>query len=366
MRADTPNRKGSGDCILIAAGGTGGHLIPALEIAFALQALEPAVHIEFIGSGRPLESQTIDAAGYQRHQISTSGIKRRGLAGLARFCVTFPIALGQVWRIFRERKPKLVIGVGGYVTFIPVTLARLCGIPAWIHEAELKPGLANWVLSLYASRVSLAFEGAKMPGWARTVVTGHPLRSEIRAAAVERKTVTRPRKLLVVGGSQGARAIDAAMEALAGFIKAEGLEVWHQCRPESVEGLRAAYSKRQVTARVDAFISDMAAAYRYADIVLARAGAGTVMEIGAVNIPAVFVPYPFAQGGHQLANAEYLARAGKAVVVEEGEHFEERLKEAIAGLTNAEGYAAMLARPSPARSLDAAERIAQGCLGMMG
>ncbi|NLF24197.1 MAG: UDP-N-acetylglucosamine--N-acetylmuramyl-(pentapeptide) pyrophosphoryl-undecaprenol N-acetylglucosamine transferase [Deltaproteobacteria bacterium] len=351
--------------ILVCASGTGGHLLPALEIARALKRMEPQTNIEFIGSGRPLEATIIDTAGFKRHQISTVGLKRRGVLGALRFMVTLPKAICQVVRIFKECKPKLIIGVGGYVTFIPVSLARLKGIPTWIHEAELKPGMANWVLSHYATKVSLAFSQAKMPAAANTVVTGQPLRDELRAVAMEQRQVLCPSRLLVMGGSQGARALDGVVAELADFIKEQGLEVWHQCRAESVDLLKAAYAAHQVTARVEQFISNMAEAYRFADVVVSRAGAGTVMELGALNIPAVLVPYPFAQGNHQQANAEILAQAGKALIVEEGERFAERLKQALSQILEPSQYAHMRERAGPARPFEAAERIAKGCLKLV-
>ena len=352
--------------MLIAAGGTGGHIFPALEIGRAFQRLSlqsvlPPVRVEFLGSGRPLEKQLLAAAGFARHEVPIVGLQNRGLSGLLEFMRLLPGAAWAVWRLLSAYRPHVVLGVGGYVSVLPVITARLRGIPAWIHEAELKPGLANYCLSFFAAKISSAFKEAKMPFAYKVVYTGHPVREELKEIRAKARRPERAQHVLVLGGSQGARTLDTALPALAPFLKEQGLEIWHQSRPENVAQVLKAYQASGILARVSAFIDDIVEAYDWADIIISRSGAGTVMEIGVVDKPAIFVPYPFAQGGHQKANALTLVNQGKALLVEEGEAFEARLKEALTKLIEPEFYKEMQLRFFPGRCTTAAATIAQGC-----
>ena len=227
--------------VLIAASGTGGHLFPAVEIARALQRRHSPLRVEFVGSGRPLEAVIVGGAGFKRHEISTVGIKQRGVRGLFEFLRTLPFALAQTWRLLSHLRPHLVVGVGGYVSVIPVTLARLRGIPTWIHEAERRPGMANSCLARYASRISLAFPDAVVPCRRKAVYTGQPVRRIFQEIAAEENARVHPEHLLVTGGSQGARTLDEAMLALIPMLRKHGMKVRHQSRKENVERLRAAY-----------------------------------------------------------------------------------------------------------------------------
>lgn len=352
--------------ILIAASGTGGHLFPALYIALAFQRADPRARIAFIGSGRPLEAKLIDSRGYTRHVIRTVGVMNRGLRGVVEYLLTVPLAVLETQRILRQFSPHIVIGVGGYVSVWPVVLGRLGGAFTWIHEGELKPGLANWLLSLVAHRTSIAFEQARMPSWARVVYTGHPVRPELRDLSCDWERGAVPRRLLVMGGSQGAQAIDEACEALSAKFISWGFEIMHQTRPENVDRLKASYEKAGVKASVLPFIDDLARAFEWCDLVLSRAGAGAVMELGVVNKPAILVPYPHAQGNHQLANARTLCDAGKALIVEQGSDFELRLSKALEQLRDPSEYAAFLSRPGVTRSTSAADEIVRNCLKLRG
>ncbi|MBN8549037.1 MAG: UDP-N-acetylglucosamine--N-acetylmuramyl-(pentapeptide) pyrophosphoryl-undecaprenol N-acetylglucosamine transferase [Deltaproteobacteria bacterium] len=357
MNAAPPNIR-----ILVAASGTGGHLGPAVEIAKAIRRKEPSAQIEFVGAGRPLEEKFIDAAGFRRHVISIAGIKRRGLRGVFEFFAALPRAWKATSALLTDFKPQLVLGVGGYVSFLPVTLAAWRGIPTWIHEAELRPGMANFFLCWYASKVSTAFAGAKLPNMKNVVYTGHPLRQELKSLQGRHVTDDAPRRLLIMGGSQGAQAIDLTCKELAPFFTERSIEIFHQCRPENVDVVADAYRLAQTRHRVVSFIDDMAAAYSWADVGMSRAGAGTVMEMEAVNLPAIFIPYPYAQGNHQAANANTLVAKGKALVVEEGAHFKSRLQSALEKMFTREFYRQMFLKPCETRSLNAADEIAQGCV----
>jgi UDP-N-acetylglucosamine--N-acetylmuramyl-(pentapeptide) pyrophosphoryl-undecaprenol N-acetylglucosamine transferase len=326
-----------------------------------MKAEAPGARIEFVGSGRPLEEKLIVQNGFPRHIVKITGIKQRGIKGVIDFIGAVPRALGELQTIFRVLKPDVVIGVGGYVSVLPVVLARLKGIPTWIHEAEIKPGLANRFLSFFSDRISTAFKSAEIRPKRKVVYTGHPVRgglAEIKRGA-PRERISR---VLILGGSQGAKGVDVAMQQLAPFVKERELEVWHQCRADNVETVKAGYRAHGVNARVDSFIDDMLGALSWSDLVISRSGASAIMELGVVNLPTIFVPYPFAQGNHQLANARVLADAGKALIVEEGEGFPERLKDALEKLLAPETYQKLLATPFESRSADAATTIARGAL----
>jgi UDP-N-acetylglucosamine--N-acetylmuramyl-(pentapeptide) pyrophosphoryl-undecaprenol N-acetylglucosamine transferase len=353
--------------VLITASGTGGHLFPARFIIEALQADNNATStkIHFVGSGRPLEKTILGKTGISLSALTTVGIKRRGIVGLLQFLLTTPVAIAQTLLLFARFRPQVVIGVGGYATFFPIMLAWVFRIPRWIHEAERAPGLANKILSRFATKVSLAFEDATMPAGAATVYTGHPVRSEIRSLKSGAALCEQPKRLLVMGGSQGAQALDVAMPAIADVLASNAVEVWHQARPENVESVSRAYVAAGVSAKVVPFVDDLAAAYSWAELVVSRSGAGAVSELAIVNIPSVLVPYPFAQDDHQTANAKLLSDQGKAVLVAEGEGFEDRLRETIAKICSAVEYKNMRDKQAKSRVLDGAQSIAVGALGLV-
>lgn len=346
--------------VLIAASGSGGHLLPAVFIArgFQRQAAGRPLEILFVGSGRPLEERIVGGAGFQRTVIAMSGVKGVGLIGLLRTVARLPGAMIATWKLLDTFKPSLIVGVGGYASVLPVLLGAVFNIPTWIHEAEISPGVANRFLARFATRISTAFERCDLAG-EKVIHTGHPVRETI-ATVGARAPGTPPARLLVLGGSQGATAIDEALVALGPTLEKRGLTIWHQCRAEALQRVREGYAATGGTARVEPFIEDMAAAYTWSDLIISRAGAGAVMEIGAVNRPTIFVPFPSSQGNHQLHNARTLEARGKALIVEQGERFQERLHAAIATLLEQATYDRMLQQDAVRRSLTAADEIARG------
>ncbi len=347
---------------LIAASGSGGHLLPAVFIAKALQELEPTAEIRFVGSGRPLEAKVIDSRGFQRYIVPISGIKGLGIAGALKFLFRMPASVVKVWRILRDFKPDVVIGVGGYVSVFPVLLARLRGIATWIHEAEMHPGMANEFLGRISSKVSLAYMDTRIGTAESRVFTGHPVRPEMKQ--VTPPTQTAPQHLLILGGSQGALALDRAMINLADEVAKLGLAVQHQSRPDQIEALTSAYDAAGVTAKVFSFTDDMVAAYSWSDLIVARSGAGSVLEVGVSGRPAIFVPLPNSQGDHQIRNAESLSKTGRAVVVLEGDGFEKRLFNAVKECVAQKRYREMVDSIWPERPLEAARAIAEGIVAL--
>ena len=349
--------------ILIAASGSGGHLMPAKLIAEAL--LEEGAAVSFVGSGKPLEEEIIGPLRVPRYEIPMDGVNNRGIFGGVKFFLSLPVGILKTRAVLRDSRADAIVGVGGYASVLPVLLGSWQGLPSWIHEAELSPGNANRLLARFADVISLAFEEAGGFPQSKTRFTGHPLRKDVAALAKRDLRSKVPRNVLVLGGSQGSRALDEGIFSLAAFFKERGIHLWHQCRPEAQSKLEDRYREAQVEATVMPFIQELGEAYSWSDIVVCRAGAGTVMEIGVVNRPAIFVPYPHAQGNHQQKNAETLTRSEKAVIVSEGERFSERLEGAITQLLDPGNYLECVQRVGPVRPLQAASEIASGILRLI-
>jgi len=352
--------------VMVAASGTGGHLIPALHIVEAVRRLEPSCVVEFVGAGRPLEDKLIVEKGFQRHIVASAGIKRRHLLGVFQFIFRLPRGFWQVLSLYRSFRPDVVIGVGGYVSVLPVMVARVLGIPTWIHEAELHPGLANRLLCHFADRISTAFSETRVRGRARHVHTGHPVREELKRIDTKAIRPDAPKRLLVLGGSQGARGLDESVAHIGPILSERGVEVVHQCRPDSMELVVNAYRAAGVAAHVVNFIDDMPGAYEWADVAISRAGASSVAEISCVNRPTIFVPYPFQQGTHQTDNARVLVKRNKAFLVEETDpNFVVRLKELVERLLTPSVFKEMKSASLENPSSEAASQIAQGVLELV-
>lgn len=351
--------------VIIAASGTGGHLFPAVYIAEMFKKKCPDLNLCFIGSGRPLEQRILSNKGFEVLTIPTFGVKNLGIKGIAKFIISLPFSVLKTLSIYSKFKPDVVVGVGGYVTVVPVVIASLLKIPTWVHEAELEPGMANKLLKNFANKISIAFKEASLGKLNKAVYTGHPVRQELRQITPGIALGQSPKRILVLGGSQGANALDDALPSLLAEFKDKSLEILHQCREPNVENVRLAYDNYKISARVAYFIEDMAEAYSWADIIVARSGAGTVMEVGVVNRPAIFVPYPHAQGDHQTANAMTLVNARKALIVKEGQDYVPDLRKALEKILNPDTYFAMKLAKYDSRSHDAAERIVDGCLKLL-
>jgi UDP-N-acetylglucosamine--N-acetylmuramyl-(pentapeptide) pyrophosphoryl-undecaprenol N-acetylglucosamine transferase len=301
--------------IAIAASGTGGHLLPAISIARALEKKLSGARIIFIGSTKGLESKLIGEAGYELCQIPYSKVKRMGFSGMLSFLASLPGNVFKTWSLLRQNQVRLVIGVGGYVSVLPVIVACLTGRATMIHEAERHPGLANKVLKYFAKKITTAHEDTDFPIWAPTVFTGHPLRLELLSTDYSKPVPNPPLNLLIIGGSLGANSLDHSLLLLAPELARLGLKVRHQCRSENQALLEQGYKENNVPATVATFINAMEETYKWADIVIARAGAGLVRELELAGRPAILIPLPNAQ--EQLSNANDLAKRGQAIVVQE-------------------------------------------------
>lgn len=353
--------------VLILAGGTGGHIFPGLAVAEALRAR--AVPVLWLGAEGAMETRLVPAAGVELRTLKVGGLRGRGVrALLAAPWRVGRAVLGAMAVLHRER-PRAVISFGGYAAGPGGLAAWLLRRPLLVHEQNRAPGLTNRVLSRLARRVLTGFPGTFTERRGEWV--GNPVRPAIHAVPAPAERLagrSGPVRLLVLGGSQGAQALNAALPTFLAALPADARpEVLHQCGERHADAARAAYAAAGVAARVEPFIADMAAAYAWADVAVCRAGALTLAELCAAGLGAVLVPFPAAVDDHQARNAEVLVEAGAARMVREGEGFAARLADALSPLTDpsAEASARRRAMAEAARGLArprAAEAVADGCL----
>ncbi len=351
--------------LLVAGGGTGGHLFPG--IAVADEAIRRGGgEILFVGTSRGIETRAVPAAGYALETLQVSGLKRMGVAGTLRGLVRVPLALVRSMAILRRFKPEVVLGVGGYASGPMVLAAALLGYPTAIQEQNSVPGITNRVLGRLVRSIFIAFEDAARFFPARKIERlGNPVRQKIVAALERAVAVQRtPGKvrILVVGGSQGARAVSDLVTAAVAALSMEGLDfsLVHQTGAADLERIEQRYRASGLADRVvaKAFIEDMAAAYAEADLVVARAGALTLAELAIAGRPAILIPLPTAADDHQRKNAARFASVGAALVLDQDTVRAEDLATAMAGLAKdgakrAAMGAAMrgLARPQAAQTI---------------
>jgi UDP-N-acetylglucosamine--N-acetylmuramyl-(pentapeptide) pyrophosphoryl-undecaprenol N-acetylglucosamine transferase len=302
--------------ILIMAGGTGGHVFPALAVAQALRA--QSREVVWLGTRRGLEARVVPAAGFPVEWVNVTGLRGKGWRTWLEAPVRLAVALAQSLAIMRRRRPAAVLGMGGFVTGTGGVAAWLTRRPLVIHEQNAVAGLSNRLLARLAREVLEAFPGS-FPAGRRTRCVGNPVREDIlalpppvaRLAARDGRT-----RLLVLGGSLGAQALNERVpEALARLSLDARPEVWHQTGERTLASAQAAYARAEVDARIVPFIDDMAGAYAWADLVICRAGAITIAELAAAGVGAILVPFPHAVDDHQTQNAAWLVRAGAAELV---------------------------------------------------
>lgn len=348
--------------VLIMAGGTGGHVIPALSLANALR--QQAVDVEWLGSPRGIENQLVPEAGITLHQLEISGLRGNGLAGWFKAPINIFRAVNQARRIIREFDPHVVVGLGGFASGPGGLAAWLCRKPLVIHEQNAVAGLTNRVLSYFATKTYAAFPQAF---GRRAEVIGNPVRDEIATLGECSRPADamqgRPLRLLVVGGSLGAVALNERLApALADLLDARRPDVWHQAGKNREMATQEIYAAHKVNANVCAFINDMAAAYEWADLVVCRSGALTVAELAAAAKPALFVPFPYAVDDHQRINAQVLVNESAAICIVQSDLTRERLVKELNDLLLPDVLAAMAANARRAAHLEATERLMQGCL----
>ncbi|KAA2284943.1 undecaprenyldiphospho-muramoylpentapeptide beta-N-acetylglucosaminyltransferase [Arenimonas fontis] len=345
--------------VLILAGGTGGHIFPGLAVAEALRARH--VPVVWLGARGAMETRLVPAAGIALETIDVAGLRGKGIATLLTAPFRLARAIWQALRVLRRLRPRAVLSFGGYAAGPGGLGAWLLRRPLLVHEQNRAPGFTNRVLARLARRVMCGFPDS-FPGRVTDDV-GNPVRPAIAALSAPNQRLAGragPARVLVLGGSQGAAALNRGLpEAIARLPETARPQLRHQCGERHAEAARAAYAAAGVAAVVEPFIADMAEAYAWADLVVCRAGALTLAELCAAGIGSVLVPFPAAVDDHQTRNAEYLAERGAAVIVPEGEHFVERLLAVLQPLLADAG--ARLAMAGAARAVarpDAADRVA--------
>jgi UDP-N-acetylglucosamine--N-acetylmuramyl-(pentapeptide) pyrophosphoryl-undecaprenol N-acetylglucosamine transferase len=344
---------------MIMAGGTGGHVFPALAVADDLRAR--GWRVVWLGARTGMEATLVPQHGHETAWIRFSGLRGKGWLARVLLPANLLVAFWQSLRAIRAHRPAVVLGMGGYIAFPGGMMAALLGRPLVIHEQNSIAGLANRVLAGVADRILTAFPGA-LP---RSQLVGNPVRGDIAQVAPPAQRFagrSGPLRLLVVGGSLGAVALnDLVPQALALLPADSRPVVTHQSGAKHLDLLRANYAAAGVDASVVAFIDDMAQAYAAADLVIARAGATTVAELAAAGVAAILVPFPFAVDDHQTTNARYLADAGAAILVQQRDLRPAGLAETLRGLARER----LLAMAEKARTLgrpDATRAVADACV----
>jgi len=373
--------------VIIAAGGTGGHLYPGVALAREFERQVPGSETIFVGTTRGLETKVVPREGFELITIAARGVMGKGMGGALQGLAVVPLGVAQCLAVCRQRRPDLAIGIGGYTSPPLILAAFLLGIKRVIVEPNVYPGVANRALAPAANLVFVSFaDTASYFGSAKTRIVGTPIRREFLHAPIlsgggpstrqagypappepTAGSETRGFTVLVLGGSQGARSINRAMvAALPGLAAAHpGLRVIHQTGEQDCEEVAAAYraiGAGGVSAEVVPFLYDMPSAFRQADLIVGRSGATTVAEITACGKPAVLIPFPHAVHGHQERNARVLERAGAAQVIVDAR---------LSGDMLAGAIAALLARPDRLQEMgrrsktlgqaDAAQQVVKAC-----
>jgi UDP-N-acetylglucosamine--N-acetylmuramyl-(pentapeptide) pyrophosphoryl-undecaprenol N-acetylglucosamine transferase len=359
--------------IVIAAGGTGGHLYPAVALARAFQQKNSATTIVFVGTARGLESKVLAHEGFELLLISARPVMGKNVIKAAQGLLSLPVSLWQCLKILKARCVDLVIGVGGYTSPMMVLAAALTGTARVILEPNAYPGMANKAVGPFAQRVFLSYESAASSFDRRKIrVVGTPVRKEfVEQSSQERIATPVPGqyRLLIFGGSQGARAINSAViEGLPDLMKRHPqLSVIHQTGDADYGRVTDAYRRAGISAQVTPFLYDMPSTLRSADLVVARAGAMTVAELAACGKPAILIPLPQAIYDHQTRNAKVMEAGGAAVVLSQAELTGARLTDAIANiLDDPERLRAMSDCSRSMRRIDAADAIVRECYALIG
>lgn len=347
-----------GKTLMIAGGGTGGHIYPAIAIAKEFLSRDSSRRVIFVGTERGLEKTIVPKAGFPLEFIDVGGLKGKGGMDLIRNVMKLPLGFIQAWKLVGKHRPDVTLGVGGYSSGPVLVAAKLRGVPTIIHEANAFPGLANRVLGRFVSAVAVAFQEA-LPRLKRYdgVVTGNPIRKEF--FEVKPKAASAKKRVLLFGGSQGSRIMNETMAGALLFLARlrDQLEIVHQTGPKDLENVQKAYrdsafSDARVVPYLDPIVDEIAAA----DFIVSRAGAMTIGELSAAGRAAILIPFAAATNNHQELNARVVERAGGALVITEAELSPERLAGAISEIVNDPARAARMGEATKTLATPAASK----------
>lgn len=343
--------------VMIFAGGTGGHIFPGLAVAAALRARN--VPVVWLGANGGMETRLVPQHGIAIETIAISGLRGKGFGTLLRAPLRVLSAIRAAANVLHRHRPRAVVSFGGFAAGPGGIASAIAGVPLLVHEQNRAPGMTNRVLAMFARRVLTGFPDS-FPG--KETVVGNPVRDVISAIAPPAQRfaeVSSRLRVLVLGGSQGARALNVALPKALAQLQGVDFDVRHQCGEKMRDDAERAYADANVAASVEAFIADMAAAYAWADIVVCRAGALTLAEVCAAGVSSVLVPLPTAVDDHQTKNGLYLVERGAAVLLKQDDTLADRLATTLRALAG--DPTKRLAMAEAARSLakpDAADRVA--------
>jgi UDP-N-acetylglucosamine--N-acetylmuramyl-(pentapeptide) pyrophosphoryl-undecaprenol N-acetylglucosamine transferase len=345
--------------VLIAGGGTAGHLYPGIAVARELTKRVPDARVTFVGTAAGIESRIVPREGFTLETIRSAGLKGKSLTSLARGIGLLPASAVDAWNVISRHRPKVVVGVGGYSSGAVVALAAVRGVPTLLMEQNALPGLTNRLLAPLVSAAAVTYSESISFFGRKAFVSGNPVRPEFFEEGYEQPgSPPGAARVLVFGGSQGAHAINMAMvEAAARLASATPrLAITHQTGERDVEVVRDGYRRAGLEARVEPFLFGMDREMKAADVVVSRAGATTLAELTAARRASILVPFPAATDDHQRKNAEALVKQGAARMVEQRELTGDRLATEILALASDAGLrrqmadaAGRLARPDAAR-----------------
>ncbi len=350
--------------VMVMAGGTGGHIFPALAVARRL--MEAGCEVFWLGTPKGLEARLVPEQGIAMEWIQVEGLRGSGLLRLLKAPFKLALALFQAFRVIRRRRPSAVLGMGGFASGPGGLMAWLLGVPLVVHEQNKVPGLTNQWLARMAKRVFEAFPGS-FPVSRGAIACGNPVRPEIAELPSPRQRFEQRDQvlqLLVLGGSLGAQVLNETVPAaLALLDDTDRPRVLHQAGRRTIEQARQAYQEQGIDGEVTEFIGDMAGAYGRADLVIARAGALTLSELAAAGVGSILVPYPHAVDDHQTKNAAWLVDAGAALLLPQPELSAQRLRDLLQPLLGGRERLLRMAEAARGRALADADRIVAGaCL----
>jgi UDP-N-acetylglucosamine--N-acetylmuramyl-(pentapeptide) pyrophosphoryl-undecaprenol N-acetylglucosamine transferase len=319
---DADERTGASLSVVIAGGGTGGHLFPGIAVAREIARRRPGARVTFAGTARGLEARVVPAEGFELDVIRSAGLKGKSIVATLRGVALVPAGLVDAWRIISRRRPNVVVGVGGYSAGPVVLAAALRGRPTLVLEQNAVPGLTNRMLAPWVRAAAVTYDEAVPFFRGRAIVTGNPVRAEFFAigdGAAGARRANGPRRILIVGGSQGAHVVNMAAVAAAPELvrRFPDLEIVHQTGARDLDAVRKEYERGGIAARAAAFFDPLAGEMKDVDLVIARAGATSIAELQAAGRPALLVPFASAADDHQRANARVLVDKGAAAMIEE-------------------------------------------------
>lgn len=346
--------------VVIAGGGTGGHLYPGIAVAHALKKRNPRTVVTFVGTARGIEARIVPQEGFELDLIRSAGLKGKSAGAVARGVGLLPLSALDAWQTLSRRRPDLVIGVGGYSSGPVLAIAAARSIPTLLLEQNATPGLTNRWLARLVDAAGVTYESSLRYFHGHGFVSGNPVREAFLSIGPRPATVTE-RRILVFGGSQGAHAINQAMVAAATHVRdiPGPCAIVHQTGERDLEAVKAGYAAAGIVADVRAFIADMPQQMAEADVVVCRAGATTLAELTAAGRVGILIPFPLATDDHQRANARTIEAAGAAVMLDEKDLTGERLgAELTALLTDDDRRLTMATRARGLARPDAADVIA--------